>query len=73
MPRLIGPFKGTVQPVRSGLYQRMSPKTGLAVFSHFDADIGKWGKFSSNKLKALRKRNDISRHQKLQWYGLAKS
>jgi hypothetical protein len=64
----IGPFPGKVKPARTGLYLRISKK-GNEVWSWFNTSTGKWGKYGSNKQRAVQRGRKPSKHQSLDWIG----
>ena len=68
----VGPILGTKKPVRSGLYLRVSPKTGQLVWSVYE---GRWYGYSDSKTGAQskRRRNKRSKYQTQDWYGTAQA
>ncbi len=69
---VIGPFKPDQLPVRSGLYVRVSPKTGAGVYAHYDHGRRRWGLYADSPERALARRNKFSKKQ-LPWYASADS
>lgn len=69
---IIGPFRGNQAPVRSGVYVRVSPKTGAGVFAHWDNTRGRWGLYADTPERALARKNKFSKKD-LPWYASADS
>lgn len=69
---VIGPFKGTDKPVRSGVYVRVSPETSAGVFAHYDAHSRHWGLYADDVQRALERKHKRSK-KVLPWYAAATS
>lgn len=66
---LVGPFPGSKRPTNgSGLYIRVSRKTGEKVWAHWDANRKQWGLYSDTQQRALQRAHKRSKKQ-LDWYG----
>lgn len=69
---VIGPFKPGQAPVRSGVYVRVSTKTGNGVYAYYDAGLRRWGLYADTVQRALERKNKTSK-KSLPWYASADS
>ncbi len=67
---LVGPFPADERPERSGLYPRVSPKTGTLNFAWYDARSDRWALFTTEPEDAMRKARQGKWSKKAcSWYG----
>ena len=76
--QVVGPFSASDFPtVKSGLFLRVSPKTGSLLWAHFDTSYRYWGLMSNKKpdggiTRALARRTRRSKKQAM-WFGVSEA
>ncbi len=74
--QVAGPFSSSDTPIqKSGLYLRVSPKSGSLMWAHFDVSYRYWGLFSNKSPnggidRALARRTRRSRKSTM-WFGVS--